>query len=143
MRGMPNIEFNRSDAVRAAPSRIDGTGAFATRALPARRKIGELDGEEISVRLARKRAAASARVHIVELDRHRALDASVGTSPLRFINHACTPNVYMRISPRGRVEFYALRAIRAGEELTARYGLTHHDGTLRCRCGAPGCARYL
>jgi SET domain-containing protein len=37
------------------------------------------------------------------------------------------------------VEFYALRKIKKNEELTCNYGLTHHEGTLPCRCGAPNC----
>ena len=44
---------------------------------------------------------------------------------------------------QGRVEFYAMRDIAAGEELTVRYGETHHQGRLQCRCGAPGCVGRL
>jgi len=43
----------------------------------------------------------------------------------------------------GRVEFYALRAIAAGQEITVDYGPTHHEGRLACRCGAPGCRGAL
>ena len=35
--------------VDVRPSRIDGQGAFAAEAIPARRKIGEIRGEAISV----------------------------------------------------------------------------------------------
>jgi SET domain-containing protein len=48
----------------------------------------------------------------------------------------------MRIR-QGRVEFYAMRDIAPGEEITVNYGETHHEGRLRCRCGAPGCAGRL
>lgn len=130
-------------SVEVRKSRIDGRGAFATIDLPARLRVGVLDGEVISIRASRRRVAQTARVQMVEINGWQALDASVGTSPLRFVNHACRPNVYMRISAQFQVEFYALRAIRAGEELTVRYGLTHHEGALRCRCGMPGCARWL
>jgi SET domain-containing protein len=41
------------------------------------------------------------------------------------------------------VEFYALRDIEPGEEITVNYGETHHDGQLACRCGAPGCVGRL
>lgn len=40
-------------------------------------------------------------------------------------------------------EFYALRVIEVGEELTVDYGETHHDGKLACRCSAPGCRGAL
>jgi len=125
-------------AVQVRPSRIDGQGAFAAEAIPARRKIGEIRGEAISVREARRRARGMARIMIVELSETRAIDASQSTDPLRFTNHSCQPNAVLRIR-QGRVEFYAMRDVRVGEELTVNYGETHHEGRLRCRCGAPGC----
>ncbi|MEP6876781.1 MAG: SET domain-containing protein-lysine N-methyltransferase [Burkholderiales bacterium] len=125
-------------AVAVRPSRIDGQGAFAAEAIPARRKIGEIRGEAVSVREARKRAKGVARIMIVELSETRAIDASQSTDPLRFTNHSCQPNAVLRIR-QGRVEFYAMRDVRTGEELTVNYGETHHEGKLRCRCGAPGC----
>ena len=129
-------------AVLVRPSRIDGQGAFAAELIPARRKIGEIRGEAISVREARRRARGMARIMIVELSETRAIDASHSTDPLRFTNHSCQPNVVLRIR-QGRVEFYAMRDVKPGEELTVNYGETHHEGKLRCRCGAPGCVGRL
>jgi len=129
-------------AVRVGPSRIDGQGAFAAEAIPARRKIGEIRGESISVREARKRAKGVARIMIVELSETRAIDASQSSDPLRFTNHSCRPNAVLRIR-QGRVEFYAMRDVGIGEELTVDYGETHHEGKLRCRCGAPDCIGHL
>ena len=125
-------------AVNVQPSRIDGQGAFAAEPIPARRKIGEIRGEAISVREARRRAKGVERIMIVELSETRAIDASQSTDPLRFTNHSCQPNAVLRIR-QGRVEFYAMRDVRVGEELTVNYGETHHEGRLRCRCGAAGC----
>lgn len=125
-------------AVRVAPSRIDGQGAYADEAVPARRKIGEIRGERISVREARRRAKGLARIMIVELDARHAIDAADSSDPLRFVNHSCAPNAVLRIR-QGRVEFYALRALSPGEEITADYGESHHAGQLRCGCGAPNC----
>jgi uncharacterized protein len=129
-------------AVDVKPSRIDGQGAFAAEPVPARRKIGEVRGEAISVREARRRARGCERIMIVELSERRAIDASGSADPLRFTNHSCRPNAVMRIR-QGRVEFYAMRDIAPGEEITVNYGETHHEGRLRCRCGAPGCAGRL
>jgi uncharacterized protein len=125
-------------AVEVRASRIDGRGAFAGEAVPARRKIGEIRGESVSVREARRRAKTMARIMIVEVSDKRAIDASLSSDPLRFTNHSCRPNAVLRIR-QGRVEFYAMRDIAPGEELTVNYGQTHHEGKLRCRCGAPGC----
>jgi uncharacterized protein len=123
-------------------SRIDGRGIFARTRIPARRKIGELAGEYIGLREARRRAARRRRIAIVELPEGGAIDASVRGNEFRYINHSCRPNAYMRIIGR-HVEFYALREIRPGEEVTCDYGETQHEGTLACRCGRPGCRSFL
>lgn len=128
--------------VQVGPSPIDGQGAFAAEPIVGRRKIGEIRGEAISVREARRRAKGVARIMIVELSEHRAIDASQSTDPLRFTNHSCQPNAVLRIR-QGRVEFYAMRDIPLGEEITVNYGETHHEGRLRCRCGAPDCVGRL
>lgn len=129
-------------AVDVKPSRIDGQGAFAAEAIPARRKIGEIRGEPVSVREARRRAKGQQRIMIVELSERRAIDASRSTDPLRYTNHSCRPNAVLRIR-QGRVEFYAMRDIAPGDEITVDYGETHHEGRLQCRCGAPGCVGRL
>lgn len=129
-------------AVTVAPSGIDGQGAFAAEPIPARRKIGEIRGEAISVREARRRARGQARIMIVEVSERRAIDASGSADPLRFVNHSCAPNATLRVR-QGRVEIYALRDIAPGEELGVNYGQSHHEGRLRCRCGAAGCAGRL
>jgi SET domain-containing protein len=131
-----------SYAVINKASKIDGKGAFAQVNIPARKKIGDLGGEIISVRTARKRAAQSKRVAMVEFGDGRALDASVNPNELRYVNHSCRPNTYMRVC-YSRVEFYSLTNINKGEELTCDYGETHHDGKLKCTCGAPGCKGFL
>ncbi len=123
-------------------SRIDGFGAFAQEDIPPRRKIGEIRGESISVAEARRRAAGLQRIMIVEVSQRKAIDASKSTDPMRYTNHCCLPNARLLIRD-GRIEFYSLRAITPGEEITVNYGETHHEGTLACRCGAPGCAGWL
>jgi SET domain-containing protein len=129
-------------AVVSAPSRIDGQGAFAAEAIPPRLRIGEIRGESISVAEARIRATRSERIMIVELSARKAIDFSQSGDPMRYTNHSCRPNARLCIR-QGRVEFYALRAIDAGEEITVDYGETHHEGRLACRCGAPACRGAL
>lgn len=123
-------------------SRIDGFGVFAAQAISPRLKIGEIRGESITVAEARRRAEGQERIMIVEVSHRRAIDASRSTDPMRFTNHSCQPNA--RLSVReGRIEFYALKAIGIGDEITVDYGETHHEGRLACRCGAPGCTGWL
>ncbi|MDQ2778014.1 MAG: SET domain-containing protein [Pseudomonadota bacterium] len=128
--------------VSAHPSAIDGQGAFADEAVPARRKIGEIRGESISVAEARIRATRTERIMIVELSAKRAIDFSQSADPMRYTNHSCRPNARLCIR-QGRVEFYALRDIEPGDEITVDYGETHHEGKLACRCGALGCVGRL
>src|SRR6059036_1159889 len=78
-------------------SRIDGTGIFAASPIPARAKLGELGGELISLAEARRRAKHLRRIAIVEFETGGALDASVGGTAFRFVNHSCGPNAYIRI----------------------------------------------
>jgi SET domain-containing protein len=123
-------------------SRIQGRGLFALTALPARRKIGELGGERISLNEARRRARNTDCIAIVEFSDGTALDASRNGGNFRYVNHSCDPNTFMRLY-KGRVEFYALRRVEVGEELTCDYGPTHHDGALPCRCGSAKCRGRL
>jgi SET domain-containing protein len=127
---------------KAGRSRIQGRGLFALSELPARRKLGELGGELIPEREARRRARGRGSVMIVEFGDGTALDATHTGTHFKYVNHSCEPNAYMRCC-RGRVEFYSLRRIEAGEELTCDYGETHHDGRLPCRCGSARCRGRL
>ncbi len=129
-------------AVDVHPSAIDGQGAFAAEPIPARRKIGEIRGESISVAEARIRATRTERIMIVELSARKAIDFSRSADPMRFTNHSCRPNARLCLR-QGRVEFYALRDIAPAEEITVDYGETHHEGRLACRCGVPGCRGAL
>jgi len=129
-------------AVDVHASTIDGQGAFAAEAIAPRLKIGEIRGESLSVAQARIRATRSERIMIVEVSARKAIDFSRSSDPMRYTNHSCQPNARLTIRG-GRVEFYALRAIAAGEELTVNYGETHHEGRLTCRCGAAGCVGRL
>jgi uncharacterized protein len=128
--------------LRIAKSSIQGKGLFADSEVRARTKLGELRGERISTDEARRRAKRRKRIAIVELNENEAIDASVGGGPFRFINHSCQPNVFIRIA-YGRVEFYAKTNIAAGDELTADYGDSHHDGQLPCCCNSSSCRGFL
>jgi uncharacterized protein len=127
---------------RVRRSLIQGRGLFAEQPLAARRKLGEFTGKKISVQEARRRAKNARRIVIVEISETEAIDGSRGTSPFRFVNHSCDPNLFIRIAHR-RVEFYAKRDIQPGEELTCDYGDSHHEGRLPCRCGSDNCRKFL
>jgi len=128
--------------VRVDKSDIHGKGLYSKDRIPARRKIGSLAGEIISKKAAREKARSKNSISIVELWNGKALDASVHNNELRYINHSCQPNTYMR-TLGNHVEFYTLRAIAPDEELTCNYGPTHHDGKRKCNCGSARCKGYI
>ncbi|MET0352073.1 MAG: SET domain-containing protein [Rhizobacter sp.] len=128
--------------VDVRPSDIDGQGVFAAESIPRWTKIGEIRGQSISVVEARIRATRHERVMIVEISPDKAIDFHKSNDPMRYTNHSCDANARLAVQ-NGRVEFYSLRAISPGEEITVSYGETHHEGRLACRCGAPGCAGKL
>ncbi|RYY62684.1 MAG: SET domain-containing protein-lysine N-methyltransferase [Chitinophagaceae bacterium] len=139
------MDKNLNYPLRIAKSRIAGQGAYATGAIPAKKKLGNMGGEIISYREAQKRVKKQPHnvLYMVEFDHEDiALDASVNVNALRHINHSCDPNTYMRRAYR-KVEFYTLRPVKKGEELTCDYGETHHDGKLPCRCGASNCRGFI
>ncbi len=123
--------------VRPDRSSIEGRGAFAAEAIPGRAKIGEITGELISIRAARQRARGRCRMCLIDISGTQALDCTKG-NVLRFLNHSCRPNAYLRVF-REQVEVYARRRIRNGEELTVDYGESPHSGGMKCRCGHPDC----
>jgi SET domain-containing protein len=129
------------DALTVGPSPITGRGLFAGCDIAKRAKIGEFEGELVAIAEARRRAAKLAIVAIVELDR-KAIDARGMRTGFRFINHSCEPNTFMRRT-KDRAEFYALRDVAKGEELTVDYEDSHHEGHLRCRCGAVKCRGWI
>lgn len=63
-------------------------------------------------------------------------DGPDGFPVWRFMNHGCQPNIVLR----GR-KFVAVRAIRAGEEVTFDYDSTEWDmaSPFRCHCNSSGC----
>lgn len=124
------------------PSRIHGIGGFAWVDLRRGQRIIEYMGPKISkakglAELERDNA------YIFTLDEDYDIDGSVGWNPARFLNHSCVPNCEAAIV-RSRIWLYALRRIKAGEELTYNYG--HGLGGYEdrpCQCGASACVGFM
>lgn len=136
---------NLNYPLQVSKSKIAGKGAFALNPIPAKKKLGNMGGEIISYKEAQKRVKKQPGnvLFMVEFDHEDiALDASINSNELRYINHSCDPNTYMRRAYQ-KVEFYTLRPVKKGEELTCDYGETHHDGKLPCRCGAAKCRGHI
>ena len=123
-------------AVKKSP--INGHGCFATKKFLRRKKIAEYTGERISDWEAMKRARGRRHLRICDIDGKWSLDGAVGGNGTHYINHSCNPNAYMR-TLHDHVLFFALRDIKAGEEITIDYEQTLLPDSRRCRCGAENC----
>jgi SET domain-containing protein len=118
-------------------SRINGKGCFATQHFPRGKKIAEYTGERISTVEAMRRSRRRI-LRICAIDSRWSLDGSRGGNGTHYINHSCAPNCFMKIL-YGHIQFYALRDILPGEEITIDYEMTLHSDKKRCYCGAPLC----
>jgi SET domain-containing protein len=116
-------------------------GCFATRTFPKLRKIADFAGERTSRRETKKRTHGKQIIRCVGIDSYWSIDATRIGNPTAYVNHSCSPNAFIKVNSggRGRVEFYALRDVLSGEEITVDYEFSQHPDDYRCRCGAPNC----
>ena len=130
-------------------SSIQGRGVFAARRIPARTRIIEYTGEQISwAESDRRYDDTTMRRHhtfLFILTSRTVVDGAVGGNESRYINHSCAPNSEAVIDGR-KIWIEAIRDIRKGEELAYDYQY-ERDGTESevderryvCHCGARAC----
>ncbi len=133
---------------RVRRSRIQGQGAFATRNIRKGQLIAEYVGELIDPSEEANRYNGNGRRHhtfLFGVDKGPTIDGGVGGNESRFINHSCTPNCES-VERKCRVFIYALRAIKAGEEITYDYHFEVSGRVTRadreyyaCNCGTVNC----
>lgn len=119
-------------------SGIAGKGCFTTVPVRKRHKIAEYAGERITQAEAMRRIQGKKIIRICGINYRWAIDGEVGGNGTQYINHSCQPNCYTR-TLYGHLLFFALRDIAPGEEITADYGDSYHEQTIRCGCGAANC----
>ncbi len=71
-----------------------------------------------------------------ELSPQWVIDGSPRWNVARYMNHSCRPNAEPLVR-RGRIVFFALRAIELGEEITYNYGREYFEYFIKdggCRC---------
>ncbi len=129
------LKFAPGLTVKKSP--INGKGCFATLPFQRGRKIANYAGERITTAEAKRRAHRRL-LRICAIDSRWSLDGSRGGNGTHYINHSCEPNSFMKIL-YGYIQFYALRDISPGEEITIDYETTLHSDTKRCYCGAKTC----
>ena len=107
-----------------------GLGLFTLRDIASGKRIIEYLGTIITTEEADKRGGK----YLFELDEKHAIDGSTRSNTARYINHSCRPNAEGLTTGR-RVWIWALRDIKAGEEITINYGKEYLEAHIkRCRC---------
>ena len=123
-------------------SPIHGTGGFARVDLRRGKRIIEYVGPRLS-KAEGQAELDQGNAYIFTLDEDYDVDGSVEWNPARFLNHSCEPNCESEIVRSG-IWLYALRAIKAGEELTYNYGHGLADYQDQpCHCGASTCVGFM
>jgi SET domain-containing protein len=130
-------------------SRIQGFGAFATRAIAAGTRLIEYAGERLTPAEADARYPddGDERHHtfLFAIDDDIVIDAAVGGNEARFINHSCDPNCDAVVDG-GQIWIETIRDVEPGEELAYDYAYVleerHSPAAKRrypCTCGSARC----
>jgi hypothetical protein len=142
----------QSELCEVRGSDIHGRGVYATRDIEKGARIIEYIGELVDKDESENRAWAQhahaektgdASVYIFTLSKKYDIDGNVPWNTARLINHSCDPNSEAWIEGK-RIYIYALRDIKAGEELGFDYGFDidcYEDHP--CRCGSEECVGFI
>lgn len=111
-----------------------GRGLFTTKAIKKGDFVIEYTGERIPAKVADTLGTR----YLFEIDDDWTIDGSSKDNLARYVNHSCDPNCEAE-ERDGRIYYYAIRNIAAGEELTIDYGQEYFDEFIKpagCKCGA-------
>ncbi|EGX90876.1 histone H3 lysine 36 (K36) methyltransferase [Cordyceps militaris CM01] len=85
--------------------------------------------------------------YFMSLSKNEFVDATRKGNLGRFCNHSCVPNCYVDkwvIGDKLRMGIFALRTIRAGEELVFNYNVDRYGADPQpCYCGEPTCVGFI
>ncbi len=124
--------MNKDNGKLAVKRTATGLGLFATKPMPAGKRIIEYIGKIITLDEANK----SRSKYLFELDDERVIDGSARSNTARYINHSCEPNAE-GLTTGKRVWIWLLRDVQAGEEITLDYGEEYMDTHIkRCKCAS-------
>ena len=127
---------------RSQSSSIHVTGVFATMPIWIYHIVGYYDGDLYPNHNSLPPYEHGSKTYYWELSNGKVID---GKNDLQFINHSCNPNLESRevlINDQLHIQFYALRNIMPGEELTLNYRLRKDKGDkhqYKCFCSSPNC----
>ena len=109
-----------------------GLGLFAEEAIPKGACIIEYVGRRVTP----EEEDTSKSKYLFEIKKGYTIDGKPKWNKAGYINHACSPNAESNIY-KERVFISAIRAIKAGDEITYDYGeeyFNEHIKPFGCRC---------
>jgi hypothetical protein len=118
---------------------IHGSGLYATKRYEPDDTIGFIRGKK---EIVRKFSGALIKKSENWIGISRFTWINTEKSPFKFINHSCSPNVYIY----GKTTVKAIRAINPDDELTMDYSFTEADtgwGIRSCACGSKNCRKKI
>lgn len=137
-----------SARLKVRHSSVHGRGVYATKLIPKGTRIIEYTGKRMSWTDV-PNEDNDPHTFIFGLDNGQVINAAIGGNEARWINHSCDPNCEA-VGEKGGIFIYALRKIRAGDELFYDYALQLDEPITeelildyKCDCGAARCRGTL
>jgi SET domain-containing protein len=123
-------------ALVVRPSRIHAAGVFTNTAVRKGTRLIEYSGPRITPEEADRLYTDAPRTYLYGLDDGKTVIDGHGIAA--YLNHSCDPNCEVD-EIKKRAYIFALRDIKAGEELLWDYNLYDDDDPAPCHCGSPKC----
>ncbi len=124
--------MNKADRIFAIKRTATGLGLFASKPIPAGKRIIEYIGPLISNQEVEKRRGK----YFFGVNTKWSIDGSPRSNIARYINHSCRANAEAFICGH-RVWIWSKVRIKAGEEITIDYGQEYFDDYIKpqgCKC---------
>jgi len=145
----PKPRKTAADRVEVRKSGVHGRGVYATAPMRKGARIIEYTGKHLpwdeAMELPARDPKDPYHTFFFSLDNGDVIDAGSGGNNARWINHSCDPNCETN-EEEDRIFVYALRSIRAGEELFYDYKIVPAERVTKklakefaCHCGSAKC----
>ena len=128
---MPTKRITKKVKVKRS---MAGLGLFAEEPI----KKGDFIIEYIGPIISNAEADKIQGKYLFEISDRRVIDGRHRYNVARYINHSCAPNADPNVQ-RGKVNIYATKNIKPGEEITYNYGNEYFDFFLKKHCRCPKC----
>ena len=127
-------------------SKIDKNGLYANQNIKKGVRIIEYKGKIISTKKSKtcSKFDNDKAIYLFNINKRYDLDGDFKFNIARLINHSCDPNC--EVFGKGlKVWVYAMRDIKAGEELSYDYGFSFDKDfkNYPCKCKSKNCVGYI